>query len=244
MGLSNTLRQTIAFAALETDDRGLLPLTTAREILAAAEVYPGAPVHEGRTPEESADVAVSHILHAAIVSLDSGPEALTHLTRLTFGKPLYDATTLIERYGVTMLPWLVGTTEAGIAKTKSWELEPALAMLGTEDAFEFLLKLRAIAFDDEPRKAPCGSVAQIAELDPKTSVDPRVTQAISLFLRQNPVVAARVIARRIAHDPKNKRRKPIGRELPETPDVLAALGGPIAPDPVTPKALLSRHAER
>jgi hypothetical protein len=239
MTVSEALRKTIEYAALETDERGLLPLAKARAILAATDVYPGAPVHEGRTPEETIDVATSHAIHAALVSLDSADEALGHLTRLTFGKPLYDATTLIERYGASMLPWLAGTIEAGVLQSKSWELEPALAQLGTEDAFELLLKLTVIAFDYAPRKAPTQSIAAIPELDPKARVDIRVVRGITQFLTTNPIVAARVLARRMAKEPKSKRWKEIARELPETPEVLEVLGGPIPPEPATPKLILA-----
>ena len=239
MTVSEALRKTIEYAGLDTDERGLLPLAKARTILAATDVYPGAPVHEGRTPDETQDVTASHAIHAALVSLESADEALGHLTRLTFGKPLYDATTLIERYGATMLPWLAGGVEGGVLQSKSWELEPALAQLGTEDAFELLLKLTVIAFDYEPRKAPIGSIAAIPDLDPKARVDIRVVRGITQFLAANPIVAARVLSRRMAKEPKNKRWKEIARELPETPEVFEVLGGPIPPDPATPKLILA-----
>lgn len=109
MSLSPALRQTIAYASSMPDDRGLLPLAEARALLAAADSYPGAPVHKGRDAVEAERVRVSHGIHAALVSLESADEALDHLTRLVWGLPLYDATTLVERYGARVLPWIAGT---------------------------------------------------------------------------------------------------------------------------------------
>jgi hypothetical protein len=239
MGHSAPLRETIARSGRSPDERGLLPLDVARELLADATSYPGAPVHEGRSPQEVEDVKTSHALHAALVSLESAEEALSHLTRLVWKLPLYDATTLVERYGAAVFPWLASTVEEGRLVCKAWGVEPALTMLGSEEAFELLLRLRSIDFNYEPRVMPLGSIASIPELDKKARVDVRVVRAIDAFIAANPVVAARVVGRRLSAAPKEKRPRELVKLLPETPEVASALGVPRPVETVTTKLILA-----
>jgi len=213
MPLSETLKQTIRYAGLATDNRGLLPIAVARKILKGTAKYPGAHVHEGEDANEKKAIAESHKIHAALVSLATPEEVLGQLARITWGLPLYDATTLVERYGAAVLPWFAGVVKNGVLEAKTYEIEPALAMTGSEAAFELLLKVRTIHFIDEPRKHGLGEVAEVPELDAKARIDVRVEGAIDQFITLHPLVAARVIARRIAAAPKDKRLEALVKRL-------------------------------
>jgi hypothetical protein len=239
MAQSPAVTEAIARSGRPTDDRGLLPLKVALAILKQHDLYRGAPVHEGRTDAEKKDVEQSHALHAALLSLDSPEAALAQLTRLKWRLPLHDAATLVDRYGDAVLPWLAGVVENGELLSKAWRLEEALALLGSEEAFTLLLKLRIIAFDYEPRKIPLGKLDAIPELDDKARVDIRVEKAIELFISKHPLVAAKIVAQRLAAAPKARRPRELAKLLPDTPKVRAALGGAKPVEPATTKAILA-----
>ncbi|MBA3393907.1 MAG: hypothetical protein H0T89_14765 [Deltaproteobacteria bacterium] len=236
-GLSETLRETIAYAKLPTDHRGLLPLERARAILATTQVYPKAVVHEGRTPEEVEEVAIAHAIHAALVSLESADEALAHLTQLTWHGALFDGCTLVERYGITMLPWVGGRVVDGMLIAPVYGLEATFAAFGTEEAFDLLMKLKLVDYLREPGRVPVGDVAAVPELEPKAALDGRVFAVIDRFIAAQPVVAARVLARRMVAAPKVKRWRELAARLPKTAAVEACLDV-VPAAPLTAKAIL------
>src|SRR5262245_54014526 len=122
---SESVRGAIGYCGRPTDARGLLPIDVARKLLDETTVYPGAPVHEGRTPDEAKRVAVSHDLHAALVSLGDAQELVDRLLRLTIAyPPLYDACPFVDRFGDAILPWLAGQVHEGCLDSKTWGIEP------------------------------------------------------------------------------------------------------------------------
>ncbi len=189
------VRAQIAHAGRPTDARGLLPIDVARKLLKGVKRYPGAPVHEGRTPDEEKDVAVSHDLQAALLSLDDPKEVIGHLLHWKFGRPLYDAAAFVDRFGAAMLPWFAGHVRNGEMDVNAWEIAPALAKLGSEDALTLLLKVSAIGFgSDDPVELT--AVSSLPELPAKTKLDIRVLEAIDLFAKHHPALTVRVLANR------------------------------------------------
>ncbi|MBA2542759.1 MAG: hypothetical protein H0V17_24150, partial [Deltaproteobacteria bacterium] len=246
MALSKTTKKLIAYADLPTDKRGLLPIDVARKILKTTSTYPGSPDFDGEDEDarQAKDTAKSKQIHAALLSLDDTAEVLGHLTRITWGYPLYDATTLVERYGEAMLPWFAGVlTPEGNLELKAWQIEGALVMLGSEAAFELMLKARAFHFidNDETRKHPLGDVSKLRALDPKARIDILVENTIDAFMAKHPQVAARVLAKRAATAPKDKRLAALGKRLALVVGGKAALDAAFGARPVeavTAKAIL------
>lgn len=91
MPLSAPLKQIIQYAGRPTDRRGLLPIDVARKILKGTSTYPGSPSFQS-TDEDAGQAKKtlrSKEIHAALVSLEDAAEVLGHLTRITWGYPLY-----------------------------------------------------------------------------------------------------------------------------------------------------------
>jgi cell wall assembly regulator SMI1 len=192
---TEVVKTQIAYAGRPTDARGLLPIDVARNILRGVKRYPGAPVHEGRTPAEVKDIEVAHDLQAALLSLDDPDEVMGHLLRWKFKWPLYHAEAFVDRFGAAMLPWFAGHVTDGVLEVNAWQIAPALAKLGSEDALELLLKVSAIGFGREDC-VELTSVSSLPELPKKASLDIRLLQAIALFAAKHPELTSRVLARR------------------------------------------------
>src|SRR5690349_1097426 len=107
------------------DDRGLMPLPLARDIVASARAF----------RRDGADR-----LWAALVSLSDADEACAALTRLTWEHPPRgrDNTALAERYGAGLLPWLRGRLDRGVLLNVPWCVGPCLLAIGEVGALELL----------------------------------------------------------------------------------------------------------
>src|SRR4029078_8834942 len=98
---------------------------------------------------------------------------------------LYPPQRSVEILGAGILPWLAGQVKNGTLESKAWQVEEALAAMGTEDAFELLLKVQAIGFGGNGA-TQLAEVAALPDLAADVSVDVRVLAAIEQFTKKNP----------------------------------------------------------
>lgn len=135
---------TAGFRAADLDARGLLPLERARRIVRdAAELRRG----EGRMIGGSF-VLDSDILWAALLSLEDADELVREARRLVwfFHPRGHDNVWLVRRYGDGILPWLADHVDArGVLHDVPWCVRPCLLAIGTEQAGEVVLRVRARA---------------------------------------------------------------------------------------------------
>ena len=105
------LTQAITEAVSTPDERGLMPLDTARRVVHAAVVYEsGYPIslESGRASSEGAR------LWAALLSLEDAEEFVAHATRIHWLEdvPGTNNTAPLFRYGDDILPWLAPRSAA------------------------------------------------------------------------------------------------------------------------------------
>lgn len=123
------------------DERGLMPLAEARELLAGAAVFRRG---EGRMIG-GRFVLESDRLWAALLSLEDAAEFVTHARRLHWETNVRGTHNLApyERYGDGILPWIAArVNEAGILDNVPWCVLPCLLASGSKDAFDVAATVR------------------------------------------------------------------------------------------------------
>jgi len=126
-----------------TDSRGLLPLQEARRFLASVDVFRrGKPrlVHGSRVYE-------SDRVWAALLSLEHADEFVRHAKRMAWEFPGRNRgdTTVLERYGNGILPWLESrlSEDAELTNVPSCVV-PCLLAIATTGALELALRVHSI----------------------------------------------------------------------------------------------------
>jgi hypothetical protein len=116
------------------DERGLMPLAEARELLAGTTVF-----KQGRGRMiDGTFVLESDRVWAALLSLEDGAEFVTHATGLRWKTIVRGKENLApyERYGDGVLPWIASRVdEDGVLHNVPWCVLPCLLASGSEDAF-------------------------------------------------------------------------------------------------------------
>jgi len=126
-----------------TDERGLLPVVEARRFLAAVDVFRrGKPrIVRGRQVFESDRV------WAALLSLDNAEEFVRHakLLEWEFSGRSRDDTTVLERYGIGILPWIESrlSEDNELVNVPSCVL-PCLLAIETTSALELALRIHSV----------------------------------------------------------------------------------------------------
>jgi hypothetical protein len=132
--LGPNVEQAMADAAIAPrDERGLMPLEPARDIVRSATAF----------VRGDADR-----LWAALLSLADADELVREASRLEWryhprGK---DNTAIVERYGADILPWIAGRVRDDVLVDVPWCLGCSLLAIGTPAAFELVWNLRG--YDD------------------------------------------------------------------------------------------------
>lgn len=126
-----------------TDSRGLLPLHEARRFLASVDVFRrGKPrlVHGTRVYE-------SDRVWAALLSLENADEFVRHAKRMAWEFPgrKGDDTTVVERFGNGVLPWLESrlSDDAELTNVPACVL-PCLLAIATTSALELALRVHSV----------------------------------------------------------------------------------------------------
>lgn len=130
------------FRASELDARGLVPLARARKI-----VRSGREFRKGAgTMIDGSFVLESDVLWAALLSLEDASEFVREARRIAwyFHPRGHDNVWLVKRYGDGILPWLADhVDEDGVLHDVPWCVRPCLLAIGTEEAGEIVLRIRA-----------------------------------------------------------------------------------------------------
>lgn len=116
------------------DERGLMPLAEARELLAGVTVFQRG---EGRMIDGTF-VLESDRVWAALLSLENAAEFVTHARGLRWQANVRGMNNLApyERYGDGILPWIATRVdEDGVLHNVPWCVLPCLLASGAEDAF-------------------------------------------------------------------------------------------------------------
>lgn len=126
-----------------TDARGLLPVQEARRFLAAVDVFRrGKPrIVRGHRVFESDRI------WAALLSLDNAEEFVRHakLMAWEFSGRGRDDTTVLERYGIGILPWIESrlSDDNELVNVPSCVM-PCLLAIGTTSALELALRIQSV----------------------------------------------------------------------------------------------------
>ena len=149
------LTQAITEAVSTPDERGLMPLDTARRVVHAAVVYEsGYPIslESGRASSEGAR------LWAALLSLEDAEEFVAHATRIHWLEdvPGTNNTAPLFRYGDDILPWLARQVSSkGWLKNLPTCVGACLMASPTEAVFHVLTPVRGVHTQAEhPSQAP------------------------------------------------------------------------------------------
>jgi hypothetical protein len=160
-----------AARAKRTDARGLLPLQEARRFLASVDVFRrGKPrlVHGTRVYE-------SDRVWAALLSLENADEFVRHAKRMSweYAGRTRDDTTVLERYGNGILPWIESrlSEDAELTNVPACVL-PCLLAIATTSALELALRVHTVTNEVKSSAAlPSRSGAAKNRLDSLQSND-------------------------------------------------------------------------
>ena len=147
-------------ARVHTDERGLMPLGAAREIVRSTDVYEKG---EGRMVDGT-HVLDADIVWAALLSLEDAAEMVGEATRIQwrFHVRGHDNIAPVERYGAGMLPWIESRIDSrGVLLNTPWCLKPCLLAIDDPAAFEVAARIRAIG--NEETDTPPGEPAPLLE---------------------------------------------------------------------------------
>jgi hypothetical protein len=129
-------------ARVATDARGLIPLDDARaRVKRATEFRKGQGEMIGGT-----FVLDSDRLWAALLSLEDADELLREAGRLRwfFHPRGQEDTSLLDRYGEVILPWLLGFVREGRLFNIPWCVVPCLLRIGRPEVFDALWGVRTV----------------------------------------------------------------------------------------------------
>jgi len=127
----------------QRDDRGLMPRARARRVVEGATAFRKG---EGKL-FDGTFVLDSDRLWAALLSLENAEEFVRHATRLSWEFHVRGRNNVapFERYGDAMLPWLQSRLEAnGVLHNIPWCVLPCLLEIGSTEALELALQIRAV----------------------------------------------------------------------------------------------------
>lgn len=136
------------------DERGLMPLARARDIVASTSAFRKG----GGEMKDGTFVLESDLVWAALLSLEDDTEFVTHAKRIAweFHVRGRDNTGPFARYGAGILPWLAHhIDEQGILRNVPWCIVPCLLAIDTRDALEVALRVNDV-HELLPGQAPLG----------------------------------------------------------------------------------------
>ncbi len=138
--LHRDIRSAIQDAGVSRDERGLMPLSEARALVASLVVY-------AKATSETSNVLGSDLAWAALLSLADADEFLAAALRIRwqFHVRGRDNVAAYARFGDAILPWIASAVSAdGTLRNVPWCLYPCLMAMGTAEAFALALSIRAI----------------------------------------------------------------------------------------------------
>ena len=126
-------------ARVKLDDRGLMAIGAAREIVRGTDVYEKG---EGRMIDGT-HVLDSDVVWAALLSLEDGAEFVHEARRIVwkFSVRGFDNIAPVQRYGATVLPWIEHNIKADKLAEQPWCLLPCLLAIDDESAFDVAAKI-------------------------------------------------------------------------------------------------------
>ncbi len=119
----SSLHDNIAYAAVTPDDRGLMPLEAAREVVRGTDIYDRG---EGREIDGT-QVLDADIVWAALLSLEDAAEFVREANRIKwrFHVRGRDNVAAYERYGDALVHWIETHVDGqGVLRNVPWCLLP------------------------------------------------------------------------------------------------------------------------
>jgi hypothetical protein len=157
------------------DERGLMPLASARRIVEATTIYRKG---DGEM-RDGTFVLESDVVWAALLSLETAEELVRHAKRIDwqFHVRGRDNLALFERWGAAILPWIESRIDdRSVLTNVPWCLVPCLLAIDSKDALRVALKVEAV-HERLPGQAPLGDGPGVyAESDDEDDVDDDVEE--------------------------------------------------------------------
>jgi hypothetical protein len=136
----------------ELDDRGLVPLKVAREVLAAHTIYQSGLPRVFGEPLREGSYRTEHLIWPALLSLHDAEEFLARAEPIQWMEGPHAAlgSTLVDRYGDVVVPWLLAhVVDGGLINVPRSILTNLLAV-GSRDVFDVLWKVRDLVDSTTP----------------------------------------------------------------------------------------------
>lgn len=184
-------------AAVQVDERGLMPLAEARAIVRALDVYRKG---EG-VAIDGAVVLASDRAWAALLSLEDAAEFVREATRIRFEFHVRgrDNVGAFERYGDGVLPWIAANVHHGVLVNVPWCLLPCLLAVESDEALGLALSIRAVSQDQ--RSGPGAYAADSAgDVDRTGQLSAADTQVARSWVARGDRLG--LLAQRAASDPR------------------------------------------